>query len=310
MRLILVSVLVVSLCVRGASSRADDPAAQCRLSHCLVTLIDEVEVPAQEAGQLLSIDVHEGAAVKAGGLLAQIDDAMVRHQRSVAEAELEAAREKAASDVGVRHARAAAKVAAAEHEQALEANRRQPGTISQAEERRRELSAQTAVLQIEQSELDQRVAALTQRGKTAEVAVADASLARRQIKAPLDGLVVEVAKRPGEWVQPGEMVLRLVRMDRLRVEGYVNGAEFNAEEVDGCPVMIEVPRARGQVERLTGKVTFVNPLAEADGTFTIWAEVDNRKQGRQWLLRPGVTVEMTLDLSRMGSPTVEASAAR
>ena len=37
-----------------------------------------------------------------------------------------------------------------------------------------------------------------------------------------------VQKQPGEWVQAGEPVLRIARMDLLRVEGFVSAAEYNA----------------------------------------------------------------------------------
>src|SRR5436190_11942446 len=43
-----------------------------RIEHCLVSVIQDIQVPAQEAGVLQSLTVSEGDQVTAGTLLAQI----------------------------------------------------------------------------------------------------------------------------------------------------------------------------------------------------------------------------------------------
>ena len=51
---------------------------------------------------------------------------------------------------------------------------------------------------------------------------------RRKIFAELSGIVVEVNRHPGEWVEPSETVFRLLRMDRLRAEGFLHYFESSA----------------------------------------------------------------------------------
>src|SRR5437016_3919970 len=67
------------------------------LSHCLVSLIQEAQIPAQEQGVIKSLNVREGQAVKKGEVIAQIDDAIPQAERRKALAEEKAAQEKASS---------------------------------------------------------------------------------------------------------------------------------------------------------------------------------------------------------------------
>ena len=279
------------------ASPARPPAETCKLTHCLVTMIDEVDVPAQEAGLLVSVEARAGLSVESGLLLAQIDDRPVRHALRVAELEHEAASAKAASDVNSRHARATSAVAKADFDAVAAANRRNPGTIAQTEQRKKELELQTTVLRIEQSELEQRLAEIAGLSTAAEAEAAQAAIDRRQVRAPLDGVVVDVPRRPGEWVQVGERVARIVRMDRLRIEGFVKADEFDAAEIHARPVTVDVRLARGRIEQFAGKITFVDPAVEASNDYRVWAEVENRQQAGQWLLRPGQKVEMTIDVA-------------
>ncbi|MGE3407542.1 MAG: efflux RND transporter periplasmic adaptor subunit [Pirellulales bacterium] len=267
------------------------------IAHCLVSAIGDVDVAAKEAGEILAFEVHEGMTVAAGDLLATIDDDIPLHQREITRLEQAAAAAKAENDVAVRHARSSAEVAKTEYDDAVQVNKRGPGTLSQSEVRRRKLQYETAVLQIEQAEFDQQVNGIVSKGKAAEVAAADASIARRQVRSPLAGIVAELPKQAGEWVQPGDRMVQIVRLDQLRVEGFVRADEYDPDELDHRPVVVQVRLAHGRIEEFRGKVTFVHPQTEADGEYRVWAVVANRKPERNWLLRPGTQVEMEIDLA-------------
>ena len=47
---------------------------------------------------------------------------------------------------------------------------------------------------------------------------------------------------------------------------------------------------------LSGKITFVNTLVQAGGEYKVWAEVENREENGQWLLRPGLNVTMQIHM--------------
>ena len=266
------------------------------LQQCTVSLIEEAQIPAQEAGVLSEIKTHEGDQVTAGALLAQMDDGQPKVHRKAAYGDYMAAKQHAENDINVRFSKAAYEVALSEWQKADEAARKVKGSFSEVELDNKRLSAQKAKLQIEQSEVDQKVARFTAETKAAEVENADETIQRRQIKSPIDGLVVSINRHTGEWLQAGEPVLRVVRMDRLWVEGWVNSAEFGPDEISNKPAQIDVELAKGKHAKFTGKIVFVSPLVEAGGEYRIKAEVENRRDNGEWVLRPGHTANMTIQL--------------
>ena len=71
---------------------------------------------------------------------------------------------------------------------------------------------------------------------------------------------------------------------------------FRELSVSGRPVTVEVELADGRKVRLSGQVVFVSPLIRAGNIYRVRAEVENRKENDQWLLRPGMAATMTIDL--------------
>lgn len=295
--------LTAVLSSMGAVLEADEPTSvEARLTHCLVSLIDDVRVPAQEAGVLIALEAREGLDVEAGTLLARINDSKAQYQRDIALAQQQMAQEKARNDVDVRYAEAAAKVAEYEYRVNEEANEKVPGARSLTELKRLLLAHHRAVLQIEQSQHMQKLAQMEAEGKSAEVAAAEDEIQRRQIRAPLGGQIVEVAPHLGEWVQPGDAVLRIVRLDRVRIEGFVQAADIAPAEISGRPVRVTARLERGRVEMFEGKIVFVHPFVQPGGSFRVWAEVVNRMEGGHWLLRPGSEVDMTIFSQARAAP--------
>src|SRR5688500_18026896 len=76
----------------GQSQNGPAPREQVavRLEHCLVSLIDDVEIPAERAGVLTSLAVKEGDQLPQDALIATVDaeQARFQHEAAVAEAEI------------------------------------------------------------------------------------------------------------------------------------------------------------------------------------------------------------------------------
>lgn len=265
-----------------------------RVGHCIVSLIEEAQVPAKESGLLNSVVVKEGQRVKKDDLLAQLDDLAVQIRKQAATLEFNVAQEQASNDVNVRFAQAAHLVSQAEYDDARVIYERNERAISFSEVRRRKLQADKAKLQIEQAEHENKVESLTAKVKAAAVSVAEEQIAARKVIAPFEGVVVRVQKHAGEWVAPGDVVLHLVRMDRLRVEGFVNAQDYAPQQVTGREVIVDVQVTRDRRERFAGKVDFASPIVEASGEYRIWADIENRTEEGHWLMRPGLRGDMML----------------
>jgi multidrug efflux pump subunit AcrA (membrane-fusion protein) len=155
----------------------------------------------------------------------------------------------------------------------------------------------TTQLQIEKALNDKKIAAIDANAKKAEFDLADVAKERRSLKAPFDGVVMELFRHQNEWVNPGDQVVRFARLDTMRVEQVVNFAEFEPNEIANCNVTIDLPLARGRTAKFTGKVTFVSPELDLTGKrYWIRAEVQNRREAERWLLMPNSKVTMTVHL--------------
>jgi multidrug efflux pump subunit AcrA (membrane-fusion protein) len=286
------------------------------IANCALAPEQEAQVPAQEAGVLTKILVREGDSVTPGQQLAQIDDIIPRAQQDVAKYKLDVARKQAEDDVDVRFATAAAAVAKADYEQAMEANEKVRGTVPQAEVRKRLLDWHKMVLSIEKAKKDMAVAGLQAKVGEAELNAQIANVERRRLVTPtwrgetiVAPIVVALSRGWGGGVKIGGRVMRLVRIARLRGDGVLDAKEYRPSDIQDRPVQISVllPHAGGR-QTFAGKIVYVKPVIEG-GTLQVRAEVENRKQDGVWILYPGMTAEMTIGLReplRQGSSAVEA----
>jgi macrolide-specific efflux system membrane fusion protein len=200
------------------------------------------------------------------------------------------ARAKAENDVAVRFARKAHEVAAAEYRRALESVEKFQKSVSQTELDQLRLTTEKALLGIEQAELEQSVARLAMRQKEAELDTARLKLERHRLRAPFAGMVAEIKKGRGEWVSPGDTVLRLVRLDRLRVEAFVPARDVVALQAQSVTVLVDVP-GQGRA-RSIATLVFVSPeVNPVNGQVLIWAEVENHGL----LLKPGQTATLAIE---------------
>jgi multidrug efflux pump subunit AcrA (membrane-fusion protein) len=266
------------------------PAAAIDVEAVVLRLLSEAEVPAQEAGVTTRLAVREGDRVKQGDLLAQVDDRVAQMAQRAAELAYEAAKAKATNDVRLRYATKALEVSEAELRRSTESIERFAKSVSQSQIDVEQLTVQKNRLETEQAEHEQAIARLEMQAKENELSAARLEVARRQIVAPIDGVVVQVFVRQGEWVEPGQKALRIVNVDRLKAEGFVPAKEATAA-LAGAPVRLTVDLGGGPDPSFTGTVVFVSPEVDPiTGQVRIWAEIDNR-DGR---LRPGQSARMTV----------------
>ncbi|MDA1017309.1 MAG: HlyD family efflux transporter periplasmic adaptor subunit [Planctomycetota bacterium] len=269
-----------------------------RLDHCLVSIIDQVEVPAEVGGVISSISVRSGFIVKQGQSLARLDGRRTMLQREIATIKQRQAKAVADSDVDVRDAESAAQSASQALQAAQDANQRNAGAVSVAEMRRQQSEADRARFAVERAKQNQRLARLAMENSSAELRAIELELAMRDIKASMSGVVVDVYKHAGEWTSPGEPVAKIVGLQRLLIEGYVDAAKVGPHQVAKKPVQVTATLDNKRVEQFAGQIVFVNPTVETHGKYRVWAEVRNRQDKDNWLLRPGLIVEMSIQAAK------------
>jgi macrolide-specific efflux system membrane fusion protein len=276
---------VSSLHIAHASQ--DSTTRNVEVESVVLRLLEEAEVPAQEAGVVMSVAVREGQRVNQGDLLAQIDDQVPRLAAQAVEAQYDIARAKVANDVRRRFAKKSLEVSEAELRRSMESIERFPKSVSQSQLDVERLTVQKNQLEAEQADHEHEVATLEMKAQENELTAAKAQVARRRIVAPFDGIVVQIYVRRGEWVEPGQKALRVVNTERLKAEGFVSAAGAVAG-LTGKSVSLEVVGLSEQ-NPVVGTIVFVSPEVDPiTGQVRVWAEIEN-DDGR---LRPGQPARM------------------
>ncbi|MEM7011066.1 MAG: efflux RND transporter periplasmic adaptor subunit, partial [Verrucomicrobiota bacterium] len=221
-----------------------------------------IEISAVERGVVGEILVAEGNAVKAGDTLIKLDAA-------VEEARLAVAKNQAASKGRQQAAQAAFDQQNNRYKKLVELS--ETGAANQAE------------LDREKAELDIAQANLTiakEDTKTFDLSVKqiEAEIARKTLKTPIDGTVVEITKDIAESVsevmaRDGNYLVRIVQTDVLKCVGHVPSAAAGGLKV-GDELWIrldseDAPDAKGRIE-------FVSPIINpATSTVRVRLVIDN-----------------------------------
>jgi len=262
-----------------------------KLDSVLLTLIEQVDVPAREPGELSAMHVREGQLVKEGMLVAQIDDREAILAATKAKLERDIAAKEAGNDVHVRFYKKSREVAETELRRAIESVEKYRKSVSETEMDRLRLTAQRTALEVEQAELVLEKARLTEQLKANDLAIAERTIERRRIISPIDGMVVQIHRHRGEAVEAAQTVMRVVRINRLRAEGLLNARDLRGELV-GRRVTLNVTVPGSEQTQFTGRVVFVSPeINPVSGQTKIWAEIENP----QLVLRPGLNGSLTIE---------------
>ncbi len=296
MRVSIIAILTLVAIGLGPLAGRTARAAPVVFPNSLVSLIEETQVPAQESGELLAVIARDGQQVSAGEVLARIDDKLAKLELDVRQTELKVAEKRTEDTVSIDYAKAAADVLEVDYWRKVDANKNVPGSVPEADVQKAHLEYEQYRLQIIKSEFELAIAKLEVKVSQAQVDAAKEHIVRCNITAPWDGIVDEVHRHTGDWVKPGDPVLRLVRMDYLRIKASLSVDKYAPHEVIGREVTVLVKLAHGATETFKGKIVGVSPLVDGNNRFLVWAAIENKKLNGYWTLRAGMEAEMTIHL--------------
>ncbi|MCU0879288.1 MAG: HlyD family efflux transporter periplasmic adaptor subunit [Pirellulaceae bacterium] len=194
----------------------------------------------------------------------------------------------------MRGAERANQTAAAELQRAEESRSRLRDTVTETELERLRLAADQAALAVEKARQEQQAARLTQELKQVELEFAAQQVERRRVTALFAGKVVDVHIRRGAWVEPGDKLLRVIRLDRLRVEGMLDARAASLKQQDQS-VSLEVVLPGGKTATFPGKLTFVSPVIDP---FTKQVRVLAEVENPGFVLAPGLRGTLKVAPSR------------
>lgn len=271
-----------------------------QVENALLKTIESTKLAAEVAGKVNELDVVEGTPVSLGQPLGKIRDTAIRVQLERTKIAMAIARKKQRSEIDLQLAHKKNDVAQNELERAETANKRIANTYGPKEIDRLRLVAESTLLEIERAKHDREVAELQVMLAENEYRQQEELLERHKIQSPAVGVVVAINKRVGEWVEPGMELLEIVKIDRLRIEGFVSTAAASQNLV-GRQANVTV-LAADQEQIVPAKVVFVSPDANpVNGQVRVYLEIDNSQRA----FRPGMRVKATIDTN--SSPGMTSS---
>lgn len=242
---------VLSLCA-GVAHGQEIPVISCLLEPSRT-----ITVSASVQGPLVEVTARRGDFVEAGQVLARIDT-------TVEEAQLQAARFRAEATAAIRSREAQLAEARRQVARAEEMVTRGIGTTNELAELEAEVVIAESLL---------REAEDAREGARLEVLGAEASLERRQVRAPASGVVLERMLDAGEYASPDLPLLTLVSVDLLHAELLLPDAAYGLLSVDGA---VEVSGAEPGTPSRAGVIVAIDPLIDAASrTFGVRVAVEN-----------------------------------
>ncbi len=228
-----------------------------RALDCMIEPKTIAEIGSADEGIIEEILIERGDRVSEGQILARLESS--RETLAV-----ELARLEAEQDVEVRSRRARVDYLRGEAQRAEKLFQKRIVSNQALDE---------AMVEQEISLLDLESAGLRRKVATVELALAEANLERRTIKSPIDGIVTEVSKAPGEYIHEQSPLLILARIDVLNVEVFVPVPRYGDITLDQTAIVEPVAPIGGRYEAVVDVVDRV--FDAASGTFGVRLRLDN-----------------------------------
>jgi multidrug resistance efflux pump len=233
-----------------AETYVDDQVAEKQLAQS-ETLLQREQINASISEKKAENEVRVSAAAKAEAVAEnewkRASNARQRYLNSVSESELESLR--------LKFERAELERRQAEFEQRLE---RLTNQADLEAVRGAELDVERAKLESISAKAAKQQLLLEIQTHELKTQLSRINLDRHQVIAPTGGMVVELYKRAGEWVRPGDAVLRIVRLNELHAEGFVDG-ELLPEVGRQVELVARDASDNPQPQAVEGTVAFVSP---------------------------------------------------
>ena len=251
---------------------------------CLIEPQQVVKLASSMVGVVAELHVDRGDVVSKGQILGKLED-------GVEEANLALANARARNVYTIRSIEARLEFLSKKHGRAGELFSKQ--IVSQATAEEAAAEVKTSEQQLKEAELNLEVARL-------DVVRAEEVVRQRQLRSPVDGVVVERLLVPGEYRNEQSPILTLAQIDPLRVEVIVPISHYGRIRAgSGAKVQPEQP-VGGEYD---ATVKIVDRILDAgSGTFGVRLELPNPDLSLPAGIRCRVVFELERDQISLSGP--------
>ena len=277
------------------STSPEDDGNKVNVPYCSIEFVDDIMLPALEAGAITSINVQEGQFITAGTIVGQIDDSLPLYELDRAKLRYQNAFQAAKDTTSILAAKK-------EYELAYNVYKknkrlRSTGSRSESEVMESRFQSEIASLQLDKANNDREMAFGEAKVELAGMDSVKQRIARHTLRSNYDAYVVDIIKKPQEYVNIGDDVMRLARMDQMWVQASLNAKSLNAADAENRPVTVTLKTASGE-EMFEGKIDQVSLEYVSAEEYQVKIKVQNRREGNSWMLRPFSQVSMVIHMDR------------
>lgn len=220
----------------------------------------ETIVSAEAAGKLLKMEVRQGDQMEAGQLIALIDTTELILRREQTRAQLSASETKKQNVTAQ-----------------INVLKEQKKNVQITQERLSKMFADQAATRQQMDDINGQLSVLDKQivSTNTQFKLIDSEMevikrqldllkeqvAKCRIKSPISGTVLETYLETGELVTPGKPVLKMADLSNLELRAYVSGEQLEKVKL-GNEVNVLIDSADGQMQPLTGKISWISSEAE------------------------------------------------
>lgn len=296
-KLFLVALLVCVTCLVDTAHSQQGGAAnsgQIVIPSALILIAESIEIPVEQSGVLSELRVKPGQRVAQGELIARVKDEALILKLERARFEHELAKMAAESKVDFEYSYKSHEVAVSDLRRSTEANNRVSNSVPAAKIEKQQLEKDRTSLKLTQARRDLTMAAFRTKITSNEISLAKSELAKTTIRSPMAGLVVSVEGKVGEWVESSKIVCKVVRTDRMQIEGLL--AAKDARRIKpGTQARIRFNQGWIEPREIPCEIVFVSPEANPiNSKLMVRAEFDNQVAN----VPAGLKADIVIDSSR------------
>jgi multidrug efflux pump subunit AcrA (membrane-fusion protein) len=266
------------------------------VQDCAVRFAAEVDVPALTTGRVAEVNVAPNDTIELGAPVARLDDRSLLIRRRAAQLRYDNAKADSEDDVEIQYATVAKAEAEAELDVSRSIQKDARGAVPLTRMRQLRLAVERGQLEVAQAKKRLKLAEVEAGLREADLAVIDDQLRNLHVESPIGGVVLEVDREAGEWIEKGATLATIGRIDRLHIHALLSSEKIAPSQCRGLLVSVHwKDPTDGKEKSLRGKVLSVDPQMLPGGRFRLHAEIVNRRVDNtadQWQLNPGTEVRM------------------
>ncbi len=256
-----------------------------------------VLVGSQLSGQIVEIKASFNAEVKAGDVLAVLDDKMYASRIAQAEAELAVAQAALHSQQAAR-GKALVQLRRAELDRGRQSVLMKSKSTTRSQQDEAEQSVEIAKAEVAAADAQMSSAAATIRNREAQLAQARIDLDRTQIRAPIDGVVlsrmVEVGQTVAASLQAPELFRIAKDLRNVQIEAQIGEADIAGIRKENAVTFMVDAYPDREFHGNVAEIRLAPAIEQNLVTYTVVVEADNA----DLQLLPGMTANLQIETAR------------